>query len=70
MNNLISEHIDFHSHILPQLDDGSKDLQMSVSLLESAKKTESAKLLRPLIFIRIVIMRSSFLPCVMILLTD
>lgn len=45
MNNLISEHIDFHSHILPEIDDGSENFQMSVSLLDSAKKNGISKVM-------------------------
>ena len=44
MNNLISEYIDFHSHILPEIDDGSKSFQMSVSLLDSAKENGIRKI--------------------------
>ena len=30
--------IDFHSHILPGIDDGSKNTQMSLAMIEEEKK--------------------------------
>ena len=30
--------IDFHSHILPNIDDGSKDINMSVEMLKRSKQ--------------------------------
>jgi protein-tyrosine phosphatase len=30
--------IDFHSHVLPELDDGAKDLETSVAMLEESKR--------------------------------
>lgn len=45
MSQFIFEHTDFHTHILPGIDDGAKSVEVSLFLLESAKKVGISKIM-------------------------
>ena len=38
LKELIEDYVDIHSHLLPGIDDGSKDLNMTIELIQSLKK--------------------------------
>ena len=37
--------IDFHSHILPEIDDGSRNLEQSISMINEAKEVGFTKII-------------------------
>ena len=46
--------IDFHNHIIPNLDDGSKSIDMSINMLKEAKAqgiTDIINTIRPLVLL-------------------
>ena len=44
--------IDFHSHILPQIDDGSKSIEMTINMLKKAEQSGTTDIIATPHFMR------------------